>query len=200
MAQTTIEQFATEMKMPSGALLEQLTASGVAGKKQGDKLSEQDKTRLLDYLRKQTAPEADAKQKVLAGRGEGQKALQIGLAEASCPVPSAPLQIDVPFRYIVGYPRSGNTLLMQYLSYTFAAPAYTVYPAASRYFSRRFPPRAPGHPVFVKDHVLRAEYAEADEARRNQLLVERVENILAATTSQFVAAHRTARDGNDQSH
>src|SRR5438552_1851826 len=74
----------------------------------------------------------------------------IGLAEASCPVPSAPLQIDVPFRYIVGYPRSGNTLLMQYLSYTFAAPAYTVYPAASRYFSRRFPPRAPGHPVFVK--------------------------------------------------
>jgi Protein of unknown function (DUF4231) len=45
-----------------------------------------------------------------------------------------------------------------------------------------------------------AEYAEADEARRNQLLVERVENILAATTSQFVAAHRTARDGNDQSH
>ena len=53
MAQTTIEQFATEMKMPSGALLEQLAAAGVAGKKQGDKLSEQDKTRLLDYLRKQ---------------------------------------------------------------------------------------------------------------------------------------------------
>src|SRR5205809_1127061 len=53
MAQTTIEQFATEMKMPPGVLLEQLAAAGVAGKKQGDKLSEQDKTRLLDYLRKQ---------------------------------------------------------------------------------------------------------------------------------------------------
>ncbi len=53
MAQTTIEQFATEMKMPPGMLLEQLAAAGVAGKKQGDKLSEQDKTRLLDYLRKQ---------------------------------------------------------------------------------------------------------------------------------------------------
>ena len=39
MALTTIEQFATEMKMPSGALLEQLAAAGVAGKKQGDKLS-----------------------------------------------------------------------------------------------------------------------------------------------------------------
>src|SRR5689334_15708164 len=52
MAQTTIEQFATELKMPSGALLEQLAKAGVAGKKEGDKLSETDKTRLLDYLRK----------------------------------------------------------------------------------------------------------------------------------------------------
>jgi hypothetical protein len=42
-----------------------------------------------------------------------------------------------------------------------------------------------------------ADYAEPDERRRNQLLVERVENILAATTSQFVAAHRSARDGNE---
>src|SRR5437667_6835902 len=53
MAQTTIEKFATELKMPSGILLEQLAAAGVAGKREGDKLSEQDKTRLLDYLRRQ---------------------------------------------------------------------------------------------------------------------------------------------------
>ncbi|HXX84725.1 MAG TPA: translation initiation factor IF-2 [Casimicrobiaceae bacterium] len=53
MAQTTIEKFATELKMPQGVLLEQLTKAGVVGKKEGDKLSEQDKTRLLDYLRKQ---------------------------------------------------------------------------------------------------------------------------------------------------
>ena len=52
MAQTTIEQFATELKMPSGALLEQLAKAGVAGKREGDKLSETDKTRLLEYLRK----------------------------------------------------------------------------------------------------------------------------------------------------
>jgi translation initiation factor IF-2 len=53
MALTTIEKFATELKMPPGILLEQLTAAGVDGKKEGDKLSELDKTRLLDYLRKQ---------------------------------------------------------------------------------------------------------------------------------------------------
>ncbi|MEP6942872.1 MAG: translation initiation factor IF-2 [Betaproteobacteria bacterium] len=53
MALTTIEKFATELKMPPGILLEQLSAAGVGVKKEGDKLSEQDKTRLLDYLRKQ---------------------------------------------------------------------------------------------------------------------------------------------------
>ncbi|HEY7788442.1 MAG TPA: translation initiation factor IF-2 N-terminal domain-containing protein, partial [Casimicrobiaceae bacterium] len=52
MAQTTIEQFATDLKMPAIALLEQLSAAGVAGKNHGDNLTEQDKTRLLDYLRK----------------------------------------------------------------------------------------------------------------------------------------------------
>jgi translation initiation factor IF-2 len=53
MAQTTIEQFASELKMPATLLLEQLGAAGVAGKKEGDSLSESDKTRLLDYLRRQ---------------------------------------------------------------------------------------------------------------------------------------------------
>jgi len=67
MAQTTIEQFATEMKMPPGVLLEQLAAAGVGSKKQGDKLSEQDKTRLLDYLRKQHGGQ-DQKKKITLTR------------------------------------------------------------------------------------------------------------------------------------
>ena len=67
MAQTTIEQFATELKMPSGVLLEQLAKAGVAGKKEGDKLSEQDKTRLLDYLRKQHGGQ-DQKKKITLTR------------------------------------------------------------------------------------------------------------------------------------
>lgn len=40
-----------------------------------------------------------------------------------------------------------------------------------------------------------ADYAAADEAGRNRLLVERVENILAGSVSQFVATHRAVRDG-----
>src|SRR5262249_12498287 len=53
MSQTTVEQFATELRMPAGVLLEQLGAAGVAGKKAGDRLSAQDKTLLLDFLRRQ---------------------------------------------------------------------------------------------------------------------------------------------------
>ncbi|HEY7945332.1 MAG TPA: translation initiation factor IF-2 [Casimicrobiaceae bacterium] len=67
MPQTTVDKFATELKMPAGILLEQLAAAGVAGKKQGDKLSEQDKTRLLDYLRKQHGGQ-DQKKKITLTR------------------------------------------------------------------------------------------------------------------------------------
>src|SRR5690348_1441964 len=68
MAQTTIERFASELKMPSGVLLEQLAKAGVAGKKEGDKLSEQDKSRLLDYLRKQHGGQEQKKKITLTRR------------------------------------------------------------------------------------------------------------------------------------
>ncbi len=68
MAQTTIEQFATELKLPAGALLEQLAAAGVDGKKEGDKLTELDKTRLLDYLRKQHGAAAEPKKRITLTR------------------------------------------------------------------------------------------------------------------------------------
>ncbi len=61
MSQMTIEQFATELKMSAGVLLEQLTAAGVPGKRAGDHVSEQDKTLLLDYLRKQHGGQQEKK-------------------------------------------------------------------------------------------------------------------------------------------
>jgi translation initiation factor IF-2 len=61
MAQMNVSQFATELKMPATALLEQLAKAGVSKQATNDVLSEQDKARLLDYLRKahgETAPKA----------------------------------------------------------------------------------------------------------------------------------------------
>ncbi|MEJ7667543.1 MAG: translation initiation factor IF-2 [Casimicrobiaceae bacterium] len=68
MAHTTIEQFASELKMPAGALLEQLVAAGVGDKREGDNLSELDKTRLLDYLRKQHGAAAEPKRRITLTR------------------------------------------------------------------------------------------------------------------------------------
>ncbi len=48
----TVSQFAAELKMPAPALLEQLAKAGVQKAAAGDSVSEQDKTQLLDYLRK----------------------------------------------------------------------------------------------------------------------------------------------------
>ena len=52
MAHTSVSQFAGELKVPPQVLLEQLRAAGVDKQLAEDILSEQDKTRLLDYLRK----------------------------------------------------------------------------------------------------------------------------------------------------
>jgi translation initiation factor IF-2 len=46
-----VEQFATELKVDPALLVKQLQAAGVAVKGTRDALSDQDKTRLLDYLR-----------------------------------------------------------------------------------------------------------------------------------------------------
>ncbi len=50
MAQMSVAQFASELKMDPARLLEQLQSAGVVKKLTEDTLTEQDKTRLLDYL------------------------------------------------------------------------------------------------------------------------------------------------------
>jgi translation initiation factor IF-2 len=51
MAKSNVTQFAEELKLPVSLLLEQLHAAGVKKKAGDDAITEQDKTRLLDYLR-----------------------------------------------------------------------------------------------------------------------------------------------------
>ncbi len=46
-----VDQFANELKVPAALLVEQLQAAGVSVKSEDDVLTDQDKTRLLDYLR-----------------------------------------------------------------------------------------------------------------------------------------------------
>ncbi len=52
MPQTSVAQFASELKVPPSVLLEQLRAAGVEKREPEDALSDQDKSRLLEYLRR----------------------------------------------------------------------------------------------------------------------------------------------------
>ncbi len=51
MAKSNVAQFAEELKLTVPRLIEQLKAAGVNKKAAEDPVTEQDKTRLLDYLR-----------------------------------------------------------------------------------------------------------------------------------------------------
>ena len=67
MAQSTVSQFAAELKLPAELLLEQLKSAGVDKTSQADMLSELDKTSLLAYLQKihqKIDGEAPAKNKI----------------------------------------------------------------------------------------------------------------------------------------
>jgi len=61
MSATTVSQFAVELKMPVGALLEQLGKAGVGKDGANDTLTDQDKARLLDYLRRAHGDESKTK-------------------------------------------------------------------------------------------------------------------------------------------
>ncbi len=52
MPQTSVAQFASELKVPPSVLLEQLRAAGVEKRVPEDSLTEHDKSRLLEYLRR----------------------------------------------------------------------------------------------------------------------------------------------------
>jgi translation initiation factor IF-2 len=68
MAQTTVEQFAAELGLPTALLLEQLKSAGVVKSAVDDKLEEADKSALLEYLRKEHGADQAPKNKITLTR------------------------------------------------------------------------------------------------------------------------------------
>jgi translation initiation factor IF-2 len=67
MSATTVSQFAVELKMPVASLLEQLSRAGVVKQGASDGLTDQDKAKLLDYLRRSHG-DAQSKTKITLTR------------------------------------------------------------------------------------------------------------------------------------
>jgi len=68
MASNTVAQFAAELKVPAPLLLEQLRAAGVGKRDEDDALSEDDKSRLLESLRKAHGGQEIEKKKITLTR------------------------------------------------------------------------------------------------------------------------------------
>ncbi|MCX8566890.1 MAG: bacterial translation initiation factor 2 (bIF-2) [Glomeribacter sp. 1016415] len=68
MASNNVAQFAAELKMSAGVLLEQLRAAGVAKQSTDDVLSEADKARLLEHLRRVHGADDTEKRKITLTR------------------------------------------------------------------------------------------------------------------------------------
>ncbi len=68
MGKTTVAQFATELGLPTALLLEQLKSAGVTKSVSEDGLTEDDKTSLLAYLRKEHGADSAPKSKITLTR------------------------------------------------------------------------------------------------------------------------------------
>ena len=68
MASDTVAQFAAELKLTPPVLLEQLRAAGVSKDAESDRLSEEDKARLLEALRKAHGGQEIEKRKITLTR------------------------------------------------------------------------------------------------------------------------------------
>jgi translation initiation factor IF-2 len=68
MAQISVAQFASELKVQPAVLLEQLRAAGVSKSLEGDLLSDLDKSRLLEYLRRSHGQTGEPKNRITLTR------------------------------------------------------------------------------------------------------------------------------------
>ena len=64
MTNTTVADFANELKRPTDALMEQLQAAGVAKQSASDPLTDSDKQKLLNYLQTSHGTDASARRKI----------------------------------------------------------------------------------------------------------------------------------------
>ncbi|MDO9283804.1 MAG: translation initiation factor IF-2 [Aquabacterium sp.] len=90
MAVTTVAQFAAELNRPAGTLLEQLQSAGVAKKSLDDALTEADKERLLEHLRKSHGTDSADRKKITLTR---KTTSEIRQADASGKARTIPVEV-----------------------------------------------------------------------------------------------------------
>src|SRR5260363_7203 len=124
MASTNVAQFAAELKMPAGVLLEQLNAAGILKKDASEALSETDKARLLAHLRRAHGNAGAEKRKITLTRKQTSE-----IRQADATGKARTIQVEVrKKRVFVKSEYSAPVLLDQAQSAASAAASHPVEP------------------------------------------------------------------------
>ena len=184
MAQTTIEQFATELKMPPSALIEQLASAGVATKKSGDELTEQDKTRLLDYLRKQHGAATEPKKRITLTR---RQTTEIKAPDAANKGKSRTIQVEVRKKRVLERRDAPE------------APVEEVAAAAPVVEAPQPAPAAPALPAVAQPVISAEEMAarEAEEKRAREFISRQEEDLKRRQEEQEKRKTRKEREAEE---
>ncbi len=185
MAQMTIEQFASELKMPPAALLEQLASAGVATKKSGDELTEQDKTRLLDYLRRQHGGAAEPKKRITLTR---RQTTEIRAADPANKGKSRTIQVEVRKKRVLERRDAPEAASAE------VVPA--VEPVAEQVAAAPVAPAAPAGPQPV---ISAAELAarEAEDKRAREFMNRQEEDLKRRQEEQEKRKTRKEKEAED---
>jgi len=151
-AQTSVAQFASELKVPPSVLLEQLRAAGVDKRVPEDPLSEADKSRLLDYLRRSHGS-TEPKNKITLTR---KQTSEIKKADATGKARTIQVEVRKKRVFVKRDPAEVTAAAV-------AAEAPQPVPEAPV-----APPSAPAAPAIDKKEL----EARAEEARRESQLAE----------------------------
>ncbi len=185
MAQTTIEQFASELKMPASALIEQLASAGVSARKSGDELTEQDKTRLLDYLRKQHGAMGEPKKRITLTR---RQTTEIKAADPANKGKSRTIQVEVRKKRVLerrdAAEAAGEAAVPAAAVAEAAPPAPSPAPAA---------PQAPAPVISAEELAAR----EAEERRARELRTVQEEDIKRRQEEQEKRKTRKEREAEE---
>ena len=150
MAMTSVAQFAGELKVPPSVLLEQLRAAGVDKRAADDSLTEADKARLLEYLRKSHGS-AEAKNKITLTRKQTSEIIK----KSDTSGKARTIQVEVRKKRVFVKRDPAEAAAAEQ-----PAPAPVPAPAPA--------PQAPAHAIDARELELRR-----DEARRHEQLSER---------------------------
>jgi translation initiation factor IF-2 len=183
MAMTSVAQFAGELKVKPAVLLEQLKAAGVEKRLVDDTLTEQDKTKLLEYLRRAHGA-TDAKTKITLTR---KQTTEIKKADASGK--SRTIQVEVRKKRVFVKREAGE-----------AAPAQEVAPAPAPVPAA--PPPVDAREVELREQESRreaelaarqaAELAEKQEHERRMAEMREAEQRAAEEAAKAAAAQPAA--------